>query len=89
MTVAAKSFGKGDFSARVAVYGNDEVAALGNALNNMADSLQNLEKMRSSFLASVSHDLRTPMTTIAGFIDGIMSGAIPEDKQEYYLQIIS
>ena len=89
MTSAAKSFGKGDFTTRVAVSGNDEVAALGNAFNNMADSLENLEKMRSSFLASVSHDLRTPMTTIAGFIDGIMSGAIPEDKQEYYLQIIS
>lgn len=89
MTNAAKSFGKGDFTTRVAVYGSDEVAALGNAFNNMADSLQNLEKMRSSFLASVSHDLRTPMTTIAGFIDGIMSGAIPEDKREYYLQIIS
>ena len=89
MTSAAKSFGDGDFSTRVAVYGSDEVAALGNAFNNMADSLQNLEKMRSSFLASVSHDLRTPMTTIAGFIDGIMSGAIPADKQEYYLQIIS
>ena len=89
MTNAAKSFGKGDFSTRVSVYGNDEVAALGNAFNNMADSLENLEKMRSSFLASVSHDLRTPMTTIAGFIDGIMSGAIPPDKQEYYLQIIS
>lgn len=89
MTNAAKTFGKGDFSTRVAVSGNDEVAALGNAFNNMADSLENFEKMRSSFLASVSHDLRTPMTTIAGFIDGIMSGAIPEDKQEYYLQIIS
>jgi len=89
MTNAAKSFGKGDFGTRVAVYGNDEVAALATAFNNMADSLENLEKMRSSFLASVSHDLRTPMTTIAGFIDGIMSGAIPADKQEYYLQIIS
>ena len=89
MTSAAKNFGKGDFSTRVSVCGSDEVAALGNAFNNMADSLENLEKMRSSFLASVSHDLRTPMTTIAGFIDGIMSGAIPEDKQEYYLQIIS
>ena len=89
MTSAAKSFGQGDFTTRVAVYGSDEVAALGDAFNNMADSLQNLEKMRSSFLASVSHDLRTPMTTIAGFIDGIMSGAIPEDKQGYYLQIIS
>ena len=89
MTSATKKFGEGDFSTRVIVYGNDEVAALGNAFNDMAESLQNLEKMRSSFLASVSHDLRTPMTTIAGFIDGIMSGAIPPDKQEYYLQIIS
>jgi signal transduction histidine kinase len=55
----------------------------------MADSLENLEKMRNSFLASVSHDLRTPMTTISGFIDGITSGAIPPEKHEYYLGIIS
>ncbi len=89
MTSAAKKFGKGDFATRVPVYGNDEVAELSVAFNNMADSLEKLEKMRSSFLASVSHDLRTPMTTIAGFIDGIMSGAIPPEKQEYYLQIIS
>ena len=89
MTAAAKKFGKGDFSTRVPVYGNDEVAELSTAFNNMADSLEKLEKMRSSFLASVSHDLRTPMTTIAGFIDGIMSGAIPPEKQEYYLQTIS
>lgn len=89
MTTAVKKFGKGDFSTRVTVYGNDEVAELSTAFNNMADSLEKLEKMRSSFLASVSHDLRTPMTTIAGFIDGIMSGAIPPEKQEYYLQIIS
>ena len=89
MTTAAKKFGKGDFTTRVPVYGNDEVAELSTAFNNMADSLEKLEKMRSSFLASVSHDLRTPMTTIAGFIDGIMSGAIPPEKQEYYLQTIS
>ena len=89
MKVAVKRFGKGDFSARVTVQGSDEVSELGVAFNNMADSLEKLEKMRSSFLASVSHDLRTPMTTIAGFIDGIMSGAIPQEKHEYYLGIIS
>jgi signal transduction histidine kinase len=55
----------------------------------MAESLENLEKMRNSFLASVSHDLRTPMTTISGFIDGITSGAIPPEKHEYYLNVIS
>ncbi len=89
MTVAAKKFAKGDFSTRVVVYGNDEVAELGNAFNNMAESLDSLEKMRNSFLANVSHDLRTPMTTISGFIDGITSGAIPPEKHDYYLGIIS
>ena len=89
MTTASKKFAKGDFSSRVRVYGNDEVAELGNAFNNMADSLESLEKMRKSFLASISHDLRTPMTTISGFIDGINSGAIPPEKHEYYLGIIS
>lgn len=90
MTNAAKKFAKGDFSVRVSVSkSNDEVAELGRAFNNMADSLESLEKMRNSFLANVSHDLRTPMTTIAGFIDGINSGAIPPEKHEYYLDIIS
>lgn len=89
MTSAAKKFAKGDFSARVTVYGRDEVSELGRAFNNMADSLESLEKMRNSFLANISHDLRTPMTTIAGFIDGINSGAIPPEKHEYYLGVIS
>ena len=89
MTDAAKKFGKGDFTQRVCVSGNDEVAELATAFNNMAESLDKLEKMRSSFLASISHDLRTPMTTISGFIDGIMSGAIPPEKQGDYLQIVS
>ena len=89
MTRAAKSFAKGDFSERIAVNGRDEVSELALAFNNMAESLENLESMRNSFLASVSHDLRTPMTTISGFIDGIISGAIPEDQHEHYLGVIS
>ena len=89
MTNAAKRFGKGDFTARVTVAGKDEISELGNAFNNMAESLDSLEKMRNSFLANVSHDLRTPMTTISGFIDGITSGAIPPEKHEYYLGVIS
>ena len=89
MTGAAKKFAKGDFSVRVTVYGKDEVSELGKAFNNMAESLDSLEKMRNSFLANVSHDLRTPMTTIAGFIDGITSGAIPAEKHDYYLGVIS
>ena len=89
MTGAASKFAKGDFSSRVKVVGKDEVADLAVAFNNMADSLDSLEKMRNSFLANISHDLRTPMTTISGFIDGITSGAIPPEKHEYYLNVIS
>lgn len=90
MSRAAKMFASGKFDVRVPVLGGqDEVAELAAAFNSMADSMQNLENMRRTFLANVSHDLRTPMTTISGFIDGILDGAIPKEKHEYYLNIIA
>jgi signal transduction histidine kinase len=89
MGKAAKSFAAGRFDVRVPVIGQDEVAELATAFNNMAGSLASLEEMRRTFLANVSHDLRTPMTTIGGFIDGILEGAIPPEKHEYYLSIIA
>ena len=88
MSKAAKSFAKGHFDVRVPVRGKDEVAELARAFNNMAQSLENLENMRNTFMANVSHDLRTPMTTISGFIDNILIGAIPKEEQSYYLNII-
>lgn len=89
MRKAARDFASGKFDERVTVQGKDEVAELAVAFNQMADSLETLETMRSSFIASVSHDLRTPMTTIAGFIDGIRDGVIPPEQQEHYLEIVS
>ena len=88
MSRAAKSFAAGKFDVRIPVSGQDEIAELATAMNQMAESLDNLEKMRNSFIANVSHDLRTPMTTIAGFIDNILAGAIPPEKHEYYLGVI-
>ena len=87
MSQAAKSFASGEFSVRVPVVGNDEVAQLASAFNNMAQNLESLDEMRNNFMSSVSHDMRTPMTTISGFIDCILSGAIPPEKHEYYLKI--
>lgn len=89
MAAATRRFGEGDFSMRIPVTGKDEIAELATALNNMAISLSSVEDMRRSFVANVSHELKTPMTTIAGFIDGILDGTIPPDKQAHYLKIIS
>lgn len=89
MSNAARNFAAGKFDTRVRVQGRDEVSELAEAFNQMADSLENLENMRNSFMANVSHDLRTPMTTIAGFIDGIRDGVIPPEEQDHYLEIVS
>lgn len=89
MAAAARSFGDGDFSRRIRVRGKDEVAALAESLNNMATSLAAEEDVRRSFVANVSHELKTPMTSIAGFIDGILDGTVPAEKREHYLGIVA
>lgn len=89
LTDAARSFAKGDFKKRVEVAGEDEVAEVSRAFNNMAAVLEKNEEMRNSFIASVSHDLRTPMTVIQGYVDGIRDGTIPKEKHAYYLETIS
>ena len=89
MAAATKSFSAGDFSVRVPVEGEDEVAQLAMAFNHMADSLADLEAVRRSFIANVSHELKTPMMTIGGFIDGILDGTVPKEKQRQYLETVS
>ncbi len=89
VVAAAKSYSKGRFDQKIEVVGQDEVAELATAINDMAASLKQIENDRNSFLGNVSHDLRTPMTTISGFVDGILDGTIPPEKHEYYLNIIS
>lgn len=89
MSRAAKKLMVGQFDVRVRVRGKDEVAELAVAFNSMAEALGNLDQMRNSFVANVSHDLRTPMTTIAGFIDGILDGVIPPEEQAHYLKVVS
>lgn len=89
MSAAAKQFAVGEFSYRVKIHGSDELAELSYAFNDMAEALDKLESSRSNFVANVSHELRTPMTSIAGFIDGILDGTIPKEKEKYYLDIVS
>lgn len=89
---AAKKYAKGDFSHRIKVLERSSVREfdeLASEINSMAESLEQLENSRANFVANVSHELKTPMTTIGGFIDGILDGTIKDDDRNYYLQIVS
>ncbi len=86
---AAQQFSKGDFVTRLPVESDDEIGVLMREMNNMAQSLAANDSIQRSFVANVSHELKTPMTTISGFIDGILDGTIPEKEQRHYLRLVS
>jgi len=88
MSEAAKKMESGDFSTSIPVQSQDEIGQLAAAFERMSKSLASSENMRRSFVSSISHELKTPMTTISGFIDGILDGTIEEEKQQHYLNIV-
>lgn len=90
MAEAANKFGRGDFEVRLTGYENreDEIGELAEAFNFMASSLSKVEANRSEFIANISHELKTPMTTISGFAEGILDGTIPPERQNEFLQVI-
>ena len=90
MAEATRRFAEGNFDVRMHNYeGVTEITELAESFNNMADSLQETERQRREFIANVSHELKTPMTTIAGYTDGILDGTIPPEQEKEYLRIIS
>lgn len=91
MADAAKEFGHGDLKTRVETGGNHtlEIDELAVAFNNMASSLEKSEYQRQEFVANVSHELKTPMTTIGGYVDGILDGTVPPEKERHYLALVS
>lgn len=91
MAAASRRFARGDFSVRVRQREDptDEMGALIDSFNKMADSLENAEERRSEFIANISHELRTPMTTISGFAEGLLDGTIPPEDEKKYLRAIS
>ena len=91
MAKTARAFGHGELDARVEIprHYPSEVEELALAFNNMASSLQKSEYRRQEFVANVSHELKTPMTTIGGYVDGILDGTIPPEKSRHYMQIVS
>lgn len=90
MAGAAHRFARGDFSTRVEDTGReDEIGQLTQAFNAMADSLESSETLRREFVANLSHELKTPMTVVSGFAEGILDGTIPPENEARYLEIIS
>ena len=90
ITSAARAFGHGELGVRVDVgERDDEIGELADAFNSMAESLSKSEERRTEFIANVSHELKTPMTTIAGFAEGILDGTIPPEREQEYLTVIS
>ena len=91
MAEAARRFGHGELQTRVpeSKKNPEEINDLARAFNSMAESLEKSEQQRQEFVANVSHELKTPMTTIGGYIDGMLDGTIPPEKQQHYMQIVS
>lgn len=81
-------FSSGDYSVRMPKTGVTEVDLIGDAFNEMATILEVTENSRRMFLCNVSHDLRTPMTSIQGFTEAILDGTLPPERHHYYLVLI-
>ena len=90
MVQATRAYAAGNFDVRMQdADRGDEIGEQAAGFNNMADSLAETERQRRDFIANISHELKTPMTSIAGYTDGILDGTIPPEKERKYLQIIS
>ncbi len=89
ITQAAENMSRGKFSQRADVTGVDEVCQLAGAFNVMSEKLQQVEESRREFVANVSHELRSPVTSIHGFVQGMLDGTIPQKEQKKYLGIVN
>nr|WP_317357761.1 HAMP domain-containing sensor histidine kinase [uncultured Tyzzerella sp.] len=85
---AAKIMANGDFKKRIYINSKDEIGQLANVLNDMAESLDEQEKRRREFISNISHDIRSPLTSMKGFLQAIIDGTIPEEKKEKYINVV-
>lgn len=88
ITKSAKQYAKGDFTNKIDVSSNDEIGYLANTLNYMATELDTLEEDQRKFVSNVSHDFRSPLTSIKGYVEAMLDGTIPVEMQGKYLNII-
>lgn len=88
ITEGAGEFASGNLKHKIDVHRNDELGYLASTLNVMAEELSNSEDYQKKFISNVSHDFRSPLTSIKGYINAILDGVIPPENQEHYLKIV-
>lgn len=88
ITAATSDYAKGDFSKKIQINRNDEIGMLGDSLDYMAMEINNLNNYQRNFIANISHDFRSPLTSIKGYLEAMLDGTIPPEMQEKYLAIV-
>jgi histidine kinase len=84
MTIVSQHIADGHYSDRVQSDNQDELGQLAHSFNQMAESLEQVERMRRQLIADVSHELRTPLTAIQGSMEGLLDGVLPADPETYH-----
>ena len=88
ITAGAKEYAAGNLSHTIKVTSADEMGYLANTLNYMSSELNKMEEYQHSFIANVSHDFRSPLTSIKGYLEAIKDGTIPPELYDKYLGIL-
>lgn len=88
MIRSAASYADGEYQTPIPVYREDELGFLANVMNFMAHELDSLEEDQRKFISNISHDFRSPLTSIKGYAKAMADGTIPPELQEKYLNII-
>jgi signal transduction histidine kinase len=84
----ARAYSNGSFDEKLEISDKNEIGELANSLNDMADELQKMEDYRKNFIANVSHDFRSPLTSINGYLKAIQEGVIPPERQSHYIDVV-
>ncbi len=88
VTLGAKRLAKGDFDIYLRVSAQDEIGQLAYTFNSVAADLKRYEEARENLIANVSHELRSPLTSIQGLIQASLDGTIPKDEIDHYLEVV-
>lgn len=84
----ARSYAKGNFGPKINLHSNDEIGFVANTMDYMATELDTLEEEQRKFISNVSHDFRSPLTSIKGYVEAMQDGTIPPELQSKYFNII-